>query len=263
MCCLYQEFVLDNVCAYTSIYGILLTSSAFMKRWRRCYVSRKMHILSFSVQPTISTSTWSRFTDYVMRKDLFWAPSSHRMQLCVLLDFIASCASPSFFFFATMADPIRSLVLKTGIVDYVRGAGCDYPFSFSTSFAQQYLAHLPMRFVLRCADTQMRGIVYTEAQYYMHQGDEYYECATNLCEDFFGDGFDGMYREESHVVQMLDRIYIIILLFDYGENDAIKRRCVLQNTGANRVAKRVGIADKSTDILWKKRLYRKMNNSVL
>jgi hypothetical protein len=204
------------------------------------------------VQPM--SSNWDYFTNYLLRKPLFWAPSNHRIHLCILMDFIKW----EKLFFTTIDDPIHNMIIITSTVNYRNGTGCEYPFQFYSNLVLPQLDFLPMPFVLQY-NREVRGIVYSESQYYLHQENKYYP--HDLFHNFFDDYYNGSYREEFYVCKVLDRSWIIILLFQYKENDIIKNRCRLQNLGTRDTRDVFTIADKNVNKQWYKRFYSRRESS--
>jgi hypothetical protein len=210
----FLDFVLENVRLYTNIIDLCITSSksvGYIKDYYVCHRPTKLPFPLYKLSRR-STDTWDKFTDYVLSKPLFRTEGKLRIFLCVLLDFLK--AEKSFY-----ADPT--------IVPFPRyniciSCGKGYPLvpcgMLDTCNAYE---RIPFVFTLRsksCSNV-LRGIVYAEHDYLYHK---------SFSRAFFGDQFTKLYREEFHVVQTLDRTFILVFLSNYGEDDVVKKRCNLR-----------------------------------
>jgi hypothetical protein len=190
--------------------------------------------LPFSLSKSPLHNSWAKFTDHLLSRRLFGSPSNFRIRLCILLDFLK--AEQSFYADTTIVpDPRHNLHITSEMVNYRFGEGCDEAldrfwdsdcFCDMDSVGYYGLDEAPFNFTLRSKSCRnvLRGIVYTEDEYVMHQND----LAHRSADRYPGDVFNELYREEFHVVQTLQSTWIIVFLSNYRAHDTVKNRCNMQ-----------------------------------
>ena len=235
---LFLEFILDNVCEYTTLFELLGTSRSARQLFSRYY---RHHAL------TALARSNSRFMKLLYRIKVFQIPSVVRCQLCVVLDFFHT--QPSFdihrpvyieselFWYSCSGIPTRK---KDRRHTYYRirckdwkdfdADACGQPADVYCGDEEYFrVGHhykdegKPFEFSLQNKNSVYTGILYSEAQYVKQKNKSCYYGRMDR-----GDIFDRPYREIFHVLHSMQTIWILVLLEFPALGSAPKKRCALQ-----------------------------------
>lgn len=142
-----------------------------------------------------SMNTWEKFTDRVMAHPFHHTFSNYRIRICILLDFLK--AENSVYTNPTIVpNPIKNIVIHSNLLEYNNGINTGEDDEFFINHLKPRYDNYPLILVIssKTYPNELFAKIYTESEY-MHKD-------KNI-------QFEYLYPMEVHVVNILDRIWII------------------------------------------------------